>query len=331
MDAATSTDADANDIYDRQIRLWGADAQNKISSAQILYVYCTGVSMEILKNLVLAGVQPAILDGRSYPNAVERTPSSFFPVEERLGENRPVGLTVARAIQKHVYELNPLLKECEINEESDLANVPDEFFAKFDVVICSTKVAGVEQANRIATATTKAGGSFFTADTFGMTGVAVIDLGVGHKYRREIGKDKLSDWETYDFPSLKDVHMKRLNEISDRWRKSVPVPWAFYRTFINYAQENGNEWPSREKDDAFVASSKQLLTKEGMSPDYLGDDILLKSFAAIADAEIAPVCAVLGGVIGQEVIKALSGKGEPAKNTLLFDGTDGGCFAIYIG
>eukprot|EP00529_Nitzschia_sp_RCC80_P038751 CAMPEP_0113442912 /NCGR_PEP_ID=MMETSP0014_2-20120614/1860_1 /TAXON_ID=2857 /ORGANISM="Nitzschia sp." /LENGTH=62 /DNA_ID=CAMNT_0000333837 /DNA_START=1 /DNA_END=189 /DNA_ORIENTATION=+ /assembly_acc=CAM_ASM_000159 len=37
-------------------------------------------------------------------------------------------------------------------------------------------------------------------------------------------------------------------------------------------------------------------------------------------AQVAPVCAVLGGSLGNEIIKVVSGKGEPANNTLLFDG-----------
>jgi len=38
---------------------------------------------------------------------------------------------------------------------------------------------------------------------------------------------------------------------------------------------------------------------------------------------LAVVCAVFGGVIGNEVIKAISGKGEPACNVLCFDGRKG--------
>ena len=36
--------------------------------------------------------------------------------------------------------------------------------------------------------------------------------------------------------------------------------------------------------------------------------------SATAQAELAPVCAVLGGVIGQEVVKFVSSKGAPIEN-----------------
>jgi ubiquitin-like 1-activating enzyme E1 A len=37
-------------------------------------------------------------------------------------------------------------------------------------------------------------------------------------------------------------------------------------------------------------------------------------------AQLAPVCAILGGILGNEIIKVISGKAEPANNTILFDG-----------
>ncbi|XP_024033099.1 SUMO-activating enzyme subunit 1B-1-like [Morus notabilis] len=39
--------------------------------------------------------------------------------------------------------------------------------------------------------------------------------------------------------------------------------------------------------------------------------------------EFPPVCAIIGGILGQEVIKAISGKGDPLKNFFCFDATDG--------
>ena len=36
------------------------------------------------------------------------------------------------------------------------------------------------------------------------------------------------------------------------------------------------------------------------------------------NTEMEDLCAVLGGLLGNEIIKAISGKGEPANNTLHF-------------
>lgn len=41
--------------YDRQIRLWGKNAQNRMSKAKVLVFGMRGLSVEICKNIVLAG------------------------------------------------------------------------------------------------------------------------------------------------------------------------------------------------------------------------------------------------------------------------------------
>lgn len=51
-----SLSADEIALYDRQIRLWGAQAQERIRSAHILLVSLRALGTEIAKNLVLAGI-----------------------------------------------------------------------------------------------------------------------------------------------------------------------------------------------------------------------------------------------------------------------------------
>ena len=46
----------------------------------------------------------------------------------------------------------------------------------------------------------------------------------------------------------------------------------------------------------------------------------LSAQAKAGMAQVVPVCAVMGGILGNEIIKVISGKGEPANNTILFDG-----------
>ncbi len=43
-------------LYDRQIRLWGVDAQKKLLSSRILLINMSGLTAEIAKNLVLSGI-----------------------------------------------------------------------------------------------------------------------------------------------------------------------------------------------------------------------------------------------------------------------------------
>ena len=47
---------DEASLYDRQIRLWGLEAQNKMRSSTVLILSLKGVAHETIKNLVLAGI-----------------------------------------------------------------------------------------------------------------------------------------------------------------------------------------------------------------------------------------------------------------------------------
>ena len=47
--------------------------------------------------------------------------------------------------------------------------------------------------------------------------------------------------------------------------------------------------------------------------------VWLEQVGRHADAELAPVCAIVGGVVASEVIKVISGKGAPINNAFFFD------------
>ena len=48
-------------------------------------------------------------------------------------------------------------------------------------------------------------------------------------------------------------------------------------------------------------------------------------------AQFAPTCAVLGGLLGQEVVKVLARKELPVNNILLLDATDGAAVVKRVG
>ncbi|KAJ1531257.1 hypothetical protein HK096_007346, partial [Nowakowskiella sp. JEL0078] len=73
-------------LYDRQIRLWGLDAQARMRDSKILLINVDALNTEILKNLVLAGIgKITILDHRS----VEESDlgAQFFISKSELSSN----------------------------------------------------------------------------------------------------------------------------------------------------------------------------------------------------------------------------------------------------
>jgi len=146
-----------------------------------------------------------------------------------------------------------------------------------------------------------------------------------------VGKDKLEEkvrrmGDEGNYLELGGMVGVKLGEVEDRWHKGGKPPkvWAQYKAILNYYEKVG-EWPSEEKAEGFGEVTKVFLVEEGLGEDYLGDGEELGHLATVAMAEVSPVCAVIAGVIGNEVIKVISGKGEPANNMLMFDGMDGGC------
>jgi ubiquitin-like 1-activating enzyme E1 A len=340
-----------SDVYDRQIRLWGAEAQNKIRDTKVLYVHMSGVSSEALKNLVLAGVRAAICDGRPYPDAMSQTPSSFLPPSERIicddkkeetseeenAKKRVKKMTVAEAMQPHVLELNPLLETCDI-ENLPLSEIPDSYFQLYDIVIASPlaspnhNIMSKKDILRMADVTTQAGGKFFLVDTFGMYGCAIIDLGSQHQFRQEKGKDKLSDLLNLStHVPLAQMMSAKLKEVKDRWHKEGPPKvLTMYLAILHYYEQTQQPSNVDKNIETFIKITQQYLKDSGLESTYLGDEQQLTHLFTTSDAQVSPVCAVLGGVLGNEVIKAISGKGQPANNVLLFDGTDGGCKTFLI-
>jgi len=291
-----------------------------MSKAKVLYIHVTGVSAEILKNLVLAGIRAVLCDNRPYPQAVLDTPSFLLSAQDRTEpiSKKPKYETVAQAMKSVVEELNPLLGDCEIAPEY-VADLSESYLEQFSIVVASR--VNMSDAIRISKATTAAGGKFYMADTFGMYGAGALDLGNNHVYRPELGKKLLDPTPLKTHVPLDQVLLLPLKDAINRFHKTPPPSWIRYRAILEYV-ERKKEWPTEEKADDFAQTVRQWIQES--SPNLIDHELLtetaLNSLAKVATSEVAPTCAVLGGIIGNEVIKAISGKGEPANNTLLFEG-----------
>ena len=301
----------------------------KIIISQVLYINVTGVSSEILKNLVLAGIRATICDTRPFPAAVADTPSFLLPpsataaVGEPATKKTKIYDTVGEALKPVVEDLNLLLGDCDIisKDVSELIATTDasSFWKDYPIVIAS-RISPAD-ATSLAKVVTAAGNKFICVDCFGMYGGSMMVLG-DHSFRPEVGKKLLDPKPLLPHIPLEDMLAVPLEDAVNRFHKQHPPPvWMRYRSILEYRQQ-ANEWPSEEKADHFVETIRTWI--EATSPKLLDHEILqpeaLKGLAKVASAEIAPVTSVLGGILGNEVIKAISGKGEPANNTVLFDG-----------
>lgn len=82
---APGLSADEIALYDRQIRLWGAQAQERIRSANVLLVSLRALGTEIAKNLTLAGISSlTIVDDE--PVTEDDLGAGYFLREEDIGK-----------------------------------------------------------------------------------------------------------------------------------------------------------------------------------------------------------------------------------------------------
>lgn len=317
-----------------------------------------------MKNLVLAGVAAVVCDNRPYPEAVREMPSSFFSaveMEKIIAEKGASGgsadgsieggepktkkaktsvETVASAVAPKVEELNPLLTGRNSIEDRPLDSIPDEFFSQFDAIVASR--LSVAQAKRISVALQKSdekeGGNdgeesnnntlFIVTDTFGLDGCAYLDYGRTHKFRRELGKDKMSDpMPVEPYLSMEGMMNVPLASAKGRFDKVVPRILVLHRLLMDYWEQRKEQQPSEE----FVMFADEWIGRNNVPKSHDAQELQLDQLAGIANhPEVSPVAAVLGGVLGNEVIKALTRKGEPANNVMLLNGLDGGCRSFLL-
>ncbi|KAF7838788.1 SUMO-activating enzyme subunit 1A-like [Senna tora] len=297
-------------LYDRQIRVWGADAQRRLSKAHVLVYGMKGTVAEFCKNIVLAGVGSlTLVDDRV---ATEEALSSNFLIP--LDENVYNGKTLAELCCDSLKDFNPMVRVSV--EKGDLLSFGVDFFNKFDVVVVSCcSLAAKKMANDRCRKLSKRV-AFYTVDCRDSCGEIFVDL---QDYR--YSKKKLE--ETIEcqlqYPSFEEA-------VSVPWRALPRKTSKLY--FAMRVIENYEEAEGRNPGEVLIADlpgvlklKKELCTAQSVNESHVPDNLLERLITNTT--EFPPVCAIIGGILGQEVIKAISGKGDPLKNFFFFDALDG--------
>lgn len=118
-------------LYDRQIRVWGVDAQRRLSKSHILVSGLKGTAIEFCKNIVLAGVGSLTLnDDRS---ATDELLSANFLVPQ--SEDNYHKKCLAELCCDSLKDFNPMVRVSV--KKGDLSSFDVDFFDGFDAVIVS--------------------------------------------------------------------------------------------------------------------------------------------------------------------------------------------------
>ncbi|XP_027340708.1 SUMO-activating enzyme subunit 1A-like isoform X2 [Abrus precatorius] len=295
-------------LYDRQIRVWGADAQRRLSKAHVLVYGMKGTVAEFCKNIVLAGVGSLTLVDDRVATEEALVSNFLFPPDENVFS----GKTLAELCCNSLKDFNPMVRVSV--EKGDLSSFDIEFFNKFDVVVVSCcSLSAKKVANEKCRKLSKRV-AFYTVDCRDSCGEIFVDL-QDYKYSKE---EETIEWHL-QYPSFEDA-------LSVPWRTLHRRMSKLY--FAMRVIEKFEEAEGRSAGEVSIADlsgvlklKKELCSTQSLNDSHVPDALLERLVRNTT--EFPPVCAIIGGILGQEVIKAISGKGDPLKNFFFFDAFDG--------
>eukprot|EP01117_Protostelium_nocturnum_P012351 TRINITY_DN4552_c0_g1_i1.p1 TRINITY_DN4552_c0_g1~~TRINITY_DN4552_c0_g1_i1.p1 ORF type:complete len:323 (+),score=107.95 TRINITY_DN4552_c0_g1_i1:68-1036(+) len=295
-------------LYDRQIRLWGADAQRRMRDSKVLLIGFKGLNAEVCKNIVIAGINSVtILE--SGVTSLQDLGSHIFLEYSDVGHNR--GTSSIRNISL----LNPNAKLS--SDETLIESKSEDFFKQFQVV-CATN-CNAQQLKFVNELCRKNGIFFFAADNFGQFGYFFSDLksySYVKKAEGEENADKPQEVVTTHYSSFESAFS--LND----WTRMKRTPALFFglNVLFEFQKKEGRNPKSNDESDLkkWKEISEQILKDHKVQVDFVSQEFL-QSFANNVSAEISPVCAVIGGILGQEIIKVISGKDEALNNFFFYN------------
>ncbi|XP_055384404.1 SUMO-activating enzyme subunit 1 [Condylostylus longicornis] len=303
------------ELYDRQIRLWGLEAQKRLRGSKILIAGVNGLGAEVAKNIILAGVKSVtLLDDQNV--TLGDSCSQFLSPVDSIGLNR------AEASIHRARALNPMVEITA--DKENISEKKDEFFENFDVVVVIG--ASIEELLRIDNICRSKNIKFFSADVWGMFGYSFADLQI-HEFVEDKVKHKVvskphekSKTElvtstmkrTLEFPEFKRVIEFDYNTPAYAKRmKRVGPAFPLLRILQEFRTKHKRD-PNYEKRMEDIEELKQIR-------DEIADKLVPDNDFETVFAQISPVAAIVGGQLAQEVIKTVSKKEAPNLNVFLFD------------
>lgn len=278
------------ELYDRQIRLWGAGVQRSLRNTRVLVIGIRGVATEICKNLILSGVKSLTMMDPENVNK-EDLNSQYFLYPGNIGENR------AQASLKAAQILNPNVKVTA--ETCSIQDKPLSYLSNFDVV-CVTKhspalTVCINEMCKFSKV------KFFCGDSFGMFGYLFEDLNENDK--------SVSFATALNFKWTPMTSLKK--------RKYEDPSYLVFKILTEF-RTKVNRDPSmnfEQNDRQILLNLRDLVIKKF----DVQEDILPLEYLDNVFGEYGPTCSIIGGMIAQEIIKSLSKDSTSSYKLYLFN------------
>lgn len=285
-------------LYDRQIRLWGRAAQQKIRDAKIAIVGpLTGAAHELIKNLVLKGIgHIELVSWEGMSNLPHRGESVLF-------KNQTADTNLTTIVIAQAREMNSLVEFSSVTLSSR-----DALHNDWDTNgITAMVVVNVVDRGLVSWLDEKMSsrkGSLFWMLTDGMRATLISSLGEDYQFEEEVKSNPSGETASYRnrrirFPNINQLwpeHREKKELVLKRRSKALPMDYCPEFGDLQDCIDKGRLW----KDDGqFV--------------------------------EVAPVNAIIGAIVAQEIVKVTSRRDLPLHNVVMFNGEDLSSTVISVG
>lgn len=276
-------------LYDRQIRLWGVEAQRKLASSHVLLVCdmtCV-LAQEIAKNIVLAGiarlvVQKPVDDVTANTTGEAAKPQAQVDNVQDSNDGQPgfLGGDEETAIQS-LRAMNPLV-DISVSSDSSTTTALNAFR-----VVCAASLTREQEC---------ALGDRARA--------AKVPLLCG-RVAGEVG------WVFIDDCSKNCVSVR--HAVSAKWGGEVrrgEFGWHVARTLQEFQTTHEGRMPgAKETDDVEIEQIYKSMCEKHQGA-HLKSDVVRRA-AKAACYTMPPIASVVGGLWGREVIKVIAGRETP--------------------
>lgn len=295
------SDEEAN-VYDRQIRLWGVKAQQQIRSADIFLVGLDGLATEVVKNLVLTGINSITM--------MDEEPVTQFDMLSNLFSRNQIGMKRSEACQKAVHELNPMVKVNIKNETLskllENENEAKNFLKLFHVVIIINH--NLQSAIHLNELCHEQNIPFFFACSWGNLSMIYLDLGENFNDRNFVPLKQAFEKKNLQLLSSKNSSNKReIKKINELKKIFLSV-----LTLFRYYEKNAKFPILLDELDRSSLYEELKLIENKILDELTSEDKNGPNWTALDNwhskifGQFTFISSIIGGFLAQDVIRTVT-------------------------
>ncbi|KAG2690958.1 hypothetical protein I3760_09G214400 [Carya illinoinensis] len=328
------------DLHSRQLAVYGRETMRRLFASNVLISGMQGLGAEIAKNLVLAGVKSVTLHDEGAVELWDLSGNFIFS-EYDVGKNRALA-----SIQK-LQELNNSVVISTLTTELTKEQLSDFQVVVFTDISLEKAIEFDDYCHNhqppISFIKSEDGDLVAFSEVNGMT---ELNDGKPRKIKNVRPYSFAIEEDTAKYSAYvkggivtqvkqpKVLKFKPLREalkdpgdflLSDFSKfDRPPLLHLAFQALDKFQSEFGHFPVAGSEDDAQKFISSVTSMNDALSDGRLEaiDQILLRHFASGARAVLNPMAAMFGGIVGQEVVKACSGKFHPLFQFFYFESVE---------